>query len=611
MSTRIDEIRQIVDRHLDEDSSDDELFSQHLHLMPELETELRKFQFIRQTLQNAAPTDSDRGEVDDTADGRIDLSDPQTTELPSQPVVPDYELTRLIGSGGFGQVWLGQNRLDNEYYAIKIFSQQLETELEGVRVYKSRARDHAGLVPIEHVGTGDGFYYYVMPLADNANASQGLQSPDRYEPLTLQTCIDNQQPISVDEAFTIGQQIAEALRQLHEAGVTRCDVKPSNIMKLKGTWRLGDLGLIARSHELSIERGTKAFWPPEGPGEPAADFYALGKSLDFAFAGGQITSPKKIEFVRPKDLRSQQFVAVILQACDERPEHRFQTAQQFRSRLRAAESTAESQLEDSGTRPQLAQSSIQRIPGIKWKLPVAMAGFACVAFAAHFLWEQFGDEPHGDRRAHKEGHREPGGNSEPTTPLEFSILDVSITNSTGETRTYGKSDRDHPSTALQVIENPMRLVSGETVTFSARPRRLKYATLLHLRPDGAIEAVEKSRGHQAEEAGQQSEFEWNIEVSESRSDNALFGLVLLVSDTPFQNWTNDPQWERHNREIGWHPFTSDVGWSIQRLGSVALQLPHGVERQPSEELGRVFQAVVAGIHGDSETHAVFLPLDRD
>ena len=83
-------------------------------------------------------------------------------------VIPDHELIHMIGRGGFGEVWLCRNRLDDQYYAAKLFSKLNAIELEGVREYRQHAENNPYLIPIWTVGETQSCYFYIMPRADDA-----------------------------------------------------------------------------------------------------------------------------------------------------------------------------------------------------------------------------------------------------------------------------------------------------------------------------------------------------------------------------------------------------------------------------------------------------------
>jgi serine/threonine protein kinase len=90
--------------------------------------------------------------------------------------VPDYELLRRIGGGSYGEVWLGRSVLGT-WRAVKIVHRSsfdherpFEREFEGIQKFEPISRAHDSQVDILHVGKGDGCFYYVMELADDANA---------------------------------------------------------------------------------------------------------------------------------------------------------------------------------------------------------------------------------------------------------------------------------------------------------------------------------------------------------------------------------------------------------------------------------------------------------
>src|SRR6476661_2072837 len=121
--------------------------------------------------------------------------EPNPSEPPSAPnasvSVPDHELIRLIGKGSYGQVWLAKNALGT-FRAVKIVYEQtfrhkspFEREFRGVEKFEPVSRSHDGLVDILQVGRneGAGYFYCVMELADDANASSNIRF-ENYTPRT-------------------------------------------------------------------------------------------------------------------------------------------------------------------------------------------------------------------------------------------------------------------------------------------------------------------------------------------------------------------------------------------------------------------------------------------
>jgi len=88
------------------------------------------------------------------------------------PQVPDHELLKKIGDGSYGEVWLARNAV-GVLRAIKIVHRKtfwsdhpFEREFKGIQKFEPISRSHEGLVDILQIGRGDGYFYYVMELAD-------------------------------------------------------------------------------------------------------------------------------------------------------------------------------------------------------------------------------------------------------------------------------------------------------------------------------------------------------------------------------------------------------------------------------------------------------------
>ena len=219
------------------------------------------------------------------------LSDPIT------PVIPDYELIRVIGKGSFGEVWVALDATGSPC-ALKIIykgvsdDQIFNKELEGVTSYLPISRSNLGLVTILHVGKDpeNEFYYYTMELADNANESVGKEW-ENYQAKTLSSLIgstNNLVPISKFEEISLN--LSNGLAYLHEQGLVHRDIKPSNVIFVNGRAKLADVGLVSVRADASTFIGTAGYIPPEGPGKPAADVFALGKTLYELLTGKNISS---------------------------------------------------------------------------------------------------------------------------------------------------------------------------------------------------------------------------------------------------------------------------------------------------------------------------------
>jgi serine/threonine protein kinase len=274
------------------------------------------------------------------------------------PTVPDHDLLRPIGQGAYGEVWLARNSV-GLYHAVKVMrrdrfpdAEPYEREFQGMKRFMPVSRLHPGLVHVLQVGRNDdqGYFYYVMELADD-EALGALVHPDQYEAKNLARLLRRQQRLSTEECVALGTRLAGALDFLHQRRLVHRDVKPSNILYVHGQPKLADIGLVAESRGASPDAstlgsfvGTPGYIPPEGPGRPGGDIYALGKVLYEAATGKTRHEYPDL----PTDVllgpdAFQPLNEVILKACESHPANRYSTAIALGEALRQLEGTAKSQ----------------------------------------------------------------------------------------------------------------------------------------------------------------------------------------------------------------------------------------------------------------------------
>ena len=250
--------------------------------------------------------------------------------------IPDFRLLRPIGSGSYGEVWLARSVI-GAYRAIKIVRRSqfdsekaFEREFRGIEAFEPVSRAHAHLLQVLHVGRNeaDGFYFYVMELADDATGAP-ISDPDAYVPKTLRSLVRSGSRLPATEAIQIGHELASGLSHLHGLGLVHRDIKPSNVVFVNGAAKLGDAGLVARSRDDMSLVGTEGYVPPEGMGRPQADLYSLGMVLYEISTGRCRQDFPEI----PTDLPSREDKAlflqlneIVLKACEPDSTRRFKTA---------------------------------------------------------------------------------------------------------------------------------------------------------------------------------------------------------------------------------------------------------------------------------------------
>lgn len=283
-------------------------------------------------------------------------------------MVPDHTLTRVIGRGAYGEVWLAANDVLGTYRAVKVIRREnfleerpFHREFEGIQNFEPISRSHPGLVTVLHVGRSpDGsYFYYVMELADDVASGRTL-APASYAPLTLRELIRRAGGgrVPTARALEIGVTLASALRHLHGSGLVHRDIKPSNIILVEGQPKFADIGLVTTDLEASTHVGTPGYIAPEGPTSTAADVYSLGMVLYELFFG--LPAHKFPELPVPVDAWSGDPVllavnGLILKACAASPAERYSSGEElWRGLMEVATPGGASRLSEpssSATRP--------------------------------------------------------------------------------------------------------------------------------------------------------------------------------------------------------------------------------------------------------------------
>jgi eukaryotic-like serine/threonine-protein kinase len=203
----------------------------------------------------------------------------------------NYQLIRLLGEGGFAEVYLGEHIHLGTQATIKLLHTQLISD--DVDKFRTEARTiarllHPNIVRVLEFGIEGKTPFLVMDYAPKG---------------TLRQLHPKGQILPLPTVISYVKQIAEALQCAHDEKLVHRDVKPENMLVgRRGEILLSDFGiaLVAQSSRYQSTQdmtGTIAYMAPEqiqGKPRPASDQYSLGITVyewltgDRPFHGGFI-----------------------------------------------------------------------------------------------------------------------------------------------------------------------------------------------------------------------------------------------------------------------------------------------------------------------------------
>ncbi|MCZ6653072.1 MAG: protein kinase [Planctomycetota bacterium] len=330
-----------------------------------------------------------------------------TFPLPGSKLGP-YEVTREIGRGGMGVVYLARDpKLDREV-AIKVLPEQLTRDTERVLRFEREAKllaslNHTNVAAIHGFEECDGKKFLVLEYVEGETLAAQIKRG----------------ALPVDEALEVCKQIAEALEAAHEKGIIHRDLKPANVMvKADGTVKVLDFGLAramaddSGSTSIAAESptitadftkpgvvlGTAPYMSPEQargrPLDKRTDIWSFGVILYECLTGSMLfhgeTATDSMGAIMHRDpdwtalpLDTPPTIRLLLRRC---------LAKDRRHRLQAI-GDARVELEDVGTAEQLLAADTMRVRPSRRIVAALPWVFCCVlAMVVFFILSRRGDE---------------------------------------------------------------------------------------------------------------------------------------------------------------------------------------------------------------------------
>ncbi|GEM_PF-126932 len=174
-----------------------------------------------------------------------------STDLPRlhpEDTIGHYQVIRLLGKGGMGEIYLAWDRKLQRQVALKLLHLPFTGDSQRMRQFLQEAHsisalNHPNIIVVHDVVLEGNEPFLVTEYIEGETLRQRL----------------SREPLTISEALPIIMQIGSALEAAHRAGIIHRDIKPENIMiRPDGYIKVLDFGLAKLSGVASSQPSTAA-----------------------------------------------------------------------------------------------------------------------------------------------------------------------------------------------------------------------------------------------------------------------------------------------------------------------------------------------------------------
>lgn len=187
-----------------------------------------------------------------------------------------YLFQKLLGRGGFSEVWLAIDQMTGLEIAVKVYAPGQGMEGDGMNDFCKELSqvynlNHTNLLKPQHVDNWEGMPYLVMTYCPKGSCHKLVGQ------------------MKEEEIWEMLHDVSAGLHYLHEQGIVHQDIKPDNILvDSLGNYVITDFGIsiqaratLRKSMNVAFGSGTTAYMGPERfSSDPtplnASDIWSLG-----------------------------------------------------------------------------------------------------------------------------------------------------------------------------------------------------------------------------------------------------------------------------------------------------------------------------------------------
>ncbi len=223
--------------------------------------------------------------------------------LDGAPSIPGYQVSRKLGEGGMGAVYLGTRAEDGDEVAIKVMLPRVAVDEHAKKAFHreiavTRDFEHPNIIRFFDDGFVNNMFYLVLEYVSGGDLQALTKSAGG--------------KVSYKEAVPLMLQALTGLAYAHEQGYVHRDIKPQNILlDIQGGKRVAkvsDLGLAKNFDRAGLSGftatgaagGTPAYMPKEQiidfkRARPSSDVFSMGATFYNMLTGSYVYNFEKYD----------------------------------------------------------------------------------------------------------------------------------------------------------------------------------------------------------------------------------------------------------------------------------------------------------------------------
>src|SRR5436189_1080097 len=194
-----------------------------------------------------------------------------------------YKISKRIGTGGMGEVYLATDMTAGRQAALKLLPARFTSDAERLKRFQQEARtlvglNHPNILTVYEIGEDHSTHYIASELIEGETLRQRLMR-GRME---------------VGEAVDVAIQVASALGAAHETGIVHRDIKPENIMlRPDGYVKVLDFGIAKLAESAFAKPPSQCFGVPGATADGAGSMTLAETNLGSILGTVRYMSPEQ------------------------------------------------------------------------------------------------------------------------------------------------------------------------------------------------------------------------------------------------------------------------------------------------------------------------------